>query len=70
VQAHAQDISVLGSWSVLDPARLSPDVAKAFADLPRTPALPTLDDLGTTLPEPHPDWMTRIAEDFAKRYGG
>jgi len=70
VQAHAQDINVLGSWSVLDPAKLSPDDAAAFAALPTAPALPTLDDLGPTLSEPHPDWMTRITDDFVKRYGG
>ncbi|WP_233490499.1 hypothetical protein [Paracoccus sediminilitoris] len=54
-QAHMQDITALGSFSVLDPDRLDQDV---FADLPTAPALPTLQDLGPTLPEPHASWMT------------
>lgn len=67
-QARMQDITVLGSFSVLDPARLD-DAARAdFAALPSAPALPTLDDLGPTLLEPHPSWMTRLTEDWAERY--
>lgn len=68
VQARAQDIRVLGSFSVLDPARLGPDQAAAFAALPSSPALPGLDDLGPTLIEPHPAWMTRLTEAWAERY--
>ena len=26
-------------------------------------------ELGAALPEPHPSWMTRIAEDWVTRYG-
>ena len=67
-QARMQDITVLGSFSVLDPARLD-DAARAnFAALPSAPALPTLDELGPTLLEPHPSWMTRLTEDWAERY--
>lgn len=44
------------------------DAARAaFAALPTAPALPTLADLGPSLPEPHPGWMTRMAEDWARR---
>lgn len=64
-QAHMQDITVLGSFSVLDPDRLDQDV---FADLPTAPALPTLQDLGPTLPEPHASWMTRLTQEWAARY--
>ena len=64
-QAHMQDITVLGSFSVLDPNRLDQDV---FADLPTAPALPTLQDLGPTLPEPHASWMSRLTSEWAKRY--
>ena len=64
-QAHMQDITVLGSFSVLDPAKLPEG---AFADLPTAPALPTLQDLGPTLPEPHASWMTRLTEEWAARY--
>jgi putative thiamine transport system substrate-binding protein len=64
-QAHMQDITVLGSFSVLDPTKLDSTV---FADLPTAPALPTLDDLGPTLPEPHASWMDRLTSDGAIRY--
>jgi len=67
-QAHAQDISVLGSYSVLDPVRLGDAELAAFAALPTSPALPTLQELGETLIEPHPSWMTMIAEVWAQRY--
>jgi len=67
-QAHAQDITVLGSYSVLDPAKLGEAEKAAFAALPASPALPTLADLGETLIEPHPSWMTMIAEAWAERY--
>lgn len=67
-QARMQNIEVLGSFSVLDPARLSPEQAALFADLPSSPALPRLEDLGPTLVEPHPSWMTRIVDEWTRRY--
>jgi putative thiamine transport system substrate-binding protein len=67
-QAEMQNIEVLGSFSVLDPAKLSAEEAALFADLPTSPALPSLEDLGPTLLEPHPSWMTRIVADWAARY--
>ncbi len=67
-QAKAQDITVLGSYSVLDPAKLSDDDKAAFAALPTSDALPTTESLGATLVEPHPAWTVRLAEDWAKRY--
>ena len=67
-QAMAQDITVLGSFSVLDPAKLGPDEQALFAALPAAPALPRLEDLGPTLLEPHPGWMQRVAADWAQRY--
>jgi len=67
-QARMQDIRVLGSYSVLDPTRLDATAQAAFDALPRAPALPALADLGPTLPEPHPSWMTRLTEDWARRY--
>ncbi|TMV94578.1 ABC transporter substrate-binding protein [Thioclava sp. BHET1] len=67
-QAHMQNIDVLGSYSVLDPSKLDASAKEAFAKLPTAPALPTLAELGPTLPEPHPSWMTRLTEDWAKRY--
>lgn len=67
-QAHAQDISVMGSYSVLDVAKLDDAQKAAFAALPASEALPSNADLGATLVEPHPSWMTRIAAEWAKRY--
>lgn len=67
-QAHAQDIGVLGSFSVLDPARLSVEQSAAFAALPTSPALPTLESLGPTIIEPHPSWTDRLVAEWAKRY--
>ncbi len=68
VQARMQNIEVLGSFSVLDPARLDDAARAAFDALPTAPALPTLEALGPTLPEPHASWMTRLTEEWARRY--
>ena len=67
-QAHMQNIDNLGAFSVLDPALMDAEAAAFFADLPQSPALPALADLGPTLLEPHASWMTAIAEDWAARY--
>ncbi|OCX65823.1 hypothetical protein BFP70_06690 [Thioclava sp. SK-1] len=67
-QAHMQDITVLGSYSVLDPTRLDGHAQAAFQALPTAPALPTLADLGRTLPEPHPSWMTALTQTWSARY--
>jgi putative thiamine transport system substrate-binding protein len=68
VQARMQNIEVLGSFSVLDPARLDDAARAAFEAMPAAPALPTLEALGPTLPEPHASWMTRLTEEWARRY--
>ncbi|MBV8651291.1 MAG: ABC transporter substrate-binding protein [Alphaproteobacteria bacterium] len=67
-QAHAQDINGLGNFTVLDLARLAPAERKLFADLPKSPAMPANEELGTVLLEPHPSWMTRIAAEWERRY--
>ena len=67
-QARQQDITVLGSFSVLDPTKLDAAGEAAFAALPTAPALPALADLGPTLLEPHGSWMTRLVEEWARRY--
>ena len=67
-QAHAQDFRQMGNFTVLDIAKLTPAERKRFDDLPRSPALPTNAELGATLLEPHPSWMTRIASEWEKRY--
>ena len=67
-QARAQDIRTMGNFTVLDLARLTPAERQRFAELPTSPALPSAADLGTTLPEPHPSWMTRITAEWERRY--
>jgi len=68
-QVHAQDPAVLGYGTVLDMAKLDPAEREAFAALDLGPATLTPAELGPILPEPHPSWMTRIAEDWQRRYG-
>jgi putative thiamine transport system substrate-binding protein len=67
-QAQMQNIEVLGSFSVLDPTKLDTAAQAAFAALPTAPALPALDDLGPTLLEPHASWMSRLTEEWSRRY--
>ncbi len=67
-QAQMQNIDILGSFSVLDPAKLPAEAQNLFAELPKAPALPNLEDLGKTLSEPHPDWMNMLVEEWQKRY--
>jgi len=67
-QARAQDVRQMGNFTVLDLAKLSPVDRKRFEDLPRHPALPSNAELGATLLEPHPSWMTRIAAEWELRY--
>jgi putative thiamine transport system substrate-binding protein len=68
-QLRMQDPAVLGWGTVLAMDRLAPHEAAAFAALDLGIATLGPADLGTALPEPHPSWMTRIAEDWAARYG-
>jgi putative thiamine transport system substrate-binding protein len=67
-QAYAQDFRQMGNFTVLDFATLSPSEKRRFDELPKSPALPTNAELGTTVLEPHPSWMTRIANEWEKRY--
>ena len=68
-QARAQDPSVLGYGTVLSMAKLDGEQRALFDGLDLGVATLTPAELGTVLPEPHPSWMTRIAEDWAARYG-
>lgn len=67
-QARAQDIRQMGNFTVLDLSKLSAEDRRRFDELPRHPALPTNAELGTTLLEPHPSWMTRITAEWERRY--
>jgi putative thiamine transport system substrate-binding protein len=69
-QARAQDPRYLGAFSVLDPNKLSADQRAAFAAIPPNPAVPTNQELGVPLLEPYESWMTRIQQEWIRRYGG
>jgi putative thiamine transport system substrate-binding protein len=67
-QAHAQDVRVLGNVTVLDLDKLAAADRTHFTELPKSPAMPTNEELGPVLLEPHPSWMTRIAAEWERRY--
>ena len=69
VQARAQDPAVLGFQTVLGLGRLSPEDRARFDALDLGIATLAPDQMGQALLEPHPSWMTRIAQDWISRYG-
>ncbi len=68
-QARAQDPEVLGYGTVLNMAALSDEDRAVFDSLELGIATLSPAELGTAQAEPHPSWMTRIADDWVKRYG-
>ncbi|MCK0141165.1 ABC transporter substrate-binding protein [Aliiroseovarius sp. F20344] len=68
-QANAQDPNVLGYGTVLNMAALSDEDRARFNALDLGIATLTPAQLGTVQDEPHPSWMTRIADDWQSRYG-
>ena len=68
-QLRMQDPAHLGWGTVLAMDRLAPEDAAAFAALDLGVATLSPAELGAALPEPHPSWMTRVAEDWVARYG-
>ncbi len=68
-QAHAQNPDILGYGTVLDMAKLDDAQRAAFEDLDLGIATLGPAELGSVQAEPHPSWMTRIAEDWDARYG-
>jgi putative thiamine transport system substrate-binding protein len=66
-QAHAQDPKVMGNFTVLDLAKLSAEDRKRFEAVSQTPAMPSAEELGEALLEPHPSWMTRLVAEWEKR---
>lgn len=68
-QARAQDPEVLGYGTVLDMDALSADDRALFDALELGIATLSPAELGTVQAEPHPSWMTRIADDWMTRYG-
>ncbi|ETX13803.1 hypothetical protein OCH239_06955 [Roseivivax halodurans JCM 10272] len=68
-QVHAQDPDVLGYGTVLDVADLPEEQRAAFEALDLGVATLSPQELGEVRPEPHPSWMTRIADTWTERYG-
>ena len=69
-QAEAQDPRQLGTPTVLDLSRLSPEDRRRFEELPRLPGMLTNAELGVPLAEPHPSWMTRLTAEWERRVAG
>jgi putative thiamine transport system substrate-binding protein len=67
-QARKQDSDIWGDPTVLDVAALDPAGRKLFADLPQGVATLPPEKLGRTLPEPDPSWMTRLTDEWRRRY--
>ena len=67
-QARKQDITHWGDETVLAVGKLDPAGRKLFDELPLGVASLTPEELGPTLLEPHPSWMTRIEAEWQTRY--
>jgi len=67
-QARAQDPRWGGNLTVLDLAKVSAAERAQFAPKADMPGLPTNEQLGAPLLEPHPSWMTRITAEWERRY--
>ncbi|PRY77643.1 putative thiamine transport system substrate-binding protein [Yoonia maritima] len=68
-QARAQDPAILGYGTVLNMDSLTAEDRAVFDGLELGIATLTPAELGTVQAEPHPSWMTRIADDWSARYG-
>jgi putative thiamine transport system substrate-binding protein len=68
-QIRKQDPKVWGDPTVLNVAKTSAEEQAAFAALDLGIATLAPDKLGPALDEPHPSWMTRIEEEWKRRYG-
>jgi putative thiamine transport system substrate-binding protein len=68
-QVRKQDPKIWGDPTVLALGKLPEADRAAFAALDLGIATLPPEKLGPALPEPHPDWMTRIEAEWIKRYG-
>ena len=68
-QLRAQNPDILGYGTVLDMDKLPEADRAAFEALDLGIATLPPAELGQVQDEPHPSWMTRIAEDWDSRYG-
>jgi putative thiamine transport system substrate-binding protein len=67
-QSRKANPDLWGDPTVLDTDTLSESGRAYFTALPAGKAMPTPADLRRVLPEPHPSWMTRIEQEWQKRY--
>jgi len=67
-QLRKQDPAVWGDPTVLGMDRLYPAYLAQFAELPLGIATLSPAELGPTLLEPHPSWMTRLEAEWRRRY--
>jgi putative thiamine transport system substrate-binding protein len=67
-QARKQDPRYWGSFTVLDLDALTPEQRALFEAISDDPAIPSVEELGSPLPEPHPSWMERIEAEWQRRY--
>ena len=67
-QAVKQSPEAWGDDTVLAMSKLSEGDRRLFESLPRGVATLPPEALGPTLLEPHPSWMTRIEEEWQRRY--
>ncbi|MGB3690307.1 MAG: ABC transporter substrate-binding protein [Jannaschia helgolandensis] len=68
-QLRAQTPGILGYGTVLDMDRIPEADRAAFEALDLGIATLSPAELGQALPEPHPSWATRLADDWVARYG-
>ena len=68
-QARAQDPDILGYGTVLNLDTLSPEDRARFDALELGVATLSPSELGAVLPEPHPEWATRLQDDWIARFG-
>ena len=68
-QVRAQNPEILGYGTVLDMDALPAADRAAFDALKLGVATLSPAELGAVQAEPHPSWMTRIADDWMQRYG-
>ncbi|WP_417725295.1 ABC transporter substrate-binding protein [Salipiger sp.] len=68
-QARMSDPAVWGQGTVLAMDRLSAEDRAVFDAIELGEATLTPEELGPTLPEPHPSWMVKLEEDWTRRFG-
>lgn len=67
-QVRKQEPTVWGDLSVLSYDKLSTDEQAQFDSLPRGIATLSIEELGTTLPEPHSSWVDALETEWRQRY--